>query len=412
MRARVRGTWRIGGLLAIAAIVPLHVAAAKPTVTAVRIGEHPSKTRFVIELSERVTFQAFTLAAPYRVVIDLPEVDWRLADDTTRTGGLITDLRYGLFSDGASRVVLDVKSPAAIVKSFRVGPSGANGHRLVIDIKPISAAEFQRRQQPRPVVGAAPGGAAVTLVRPKAKPKAKAKARRQAGATKLIVIDPGHGGVDPGATGVSGVREKTLMLAQARVLKRRLEATGRFRVVLTRSRDVFVRLRQRIAVARTAGADLFISLHADTIANPKVRGGSIYTLSERASDKEAAALAARENKADMIAGVDLAGQNADVVSILIDLAQRASMNESAIFAKILTGELSKTMRLLRRTHRFAGFAVLKSPDVPSVLIELGYLSNPVDERNLRRPRHRAQVAQAIVRAVDGYFSRRHAFNQP
>ncbi len=241
---------------------------------------------------------------------------------------------------------------------------------------------------------------------------AKPKARRQAGALKLIVIDPGHGGVDPGATGVSGVREKTLMLAQARELKRRLEATGRFRVVLTRSRDVFVRLRKRIAVARGAGADLFISLHADTIANPKVRGGSIYTLSERASDKEAAALAARENKADMIAGVDLAGQNADVVNILIDLAQRNSMNESAIFAKILTAELSKTMRLLRRTHRFAGFAVLKAPDIPSVLVELGYLSNPVDERNLRLTRHRAKIAQAFVRAVRGHFSRKQAFNRP
>jgi N-acetylmuramoyl-L-alanine amidase len=202
------------------------------------------------------------------------------------------------------------------------------------------------------------------------------------------------------------------MLAQARELKRRLEATGRFRVVLTRSRDVFVRLRKRIAIARDAGADLFISLHADTIANPKVRGGSIYTLSERASDKEAAALAARENKADVIAGVHLSGQNREVVSILIDLAQRSSMNESAIFAKILTAKLSVTMRLLRRTHRFAGFAVLKAPDIPSVLVELGYLSNPVDERNLRRFKHRARIAQAFVRAIDGYFSRQQAFNRP
>ena len=143
-----------------------------------------------------------------------------------------------------------------------------------------------------------------------------------------------------------------------------------------------------------------------------MRGGSIYTLSERASDKEAAALAAKENKADMIAGVELAGQNREVVNILIDLAQRSSMNQSAIFAKILTGELSKTTRLLRRTHRFAGFAVLKAPDIPSVLVELGYLSNPIDERNLRRTKHRARVAAAFVRAVDGYFSRQQAFNRP
>ncbi len=202
------------------------------------------------------------------------------------------------------------------------------------------------------------------------------------------------------------------MLAQARELKRRLEATGRFRVVLTRSRDVFIRLRKRIAIARQAGADLFISLHADSIANPGVRGGSIYTLSERASDKEAAALAAKENKADMIAGIDLAVQNREVANILIHLAQRNSKNESAKFAKILTKELRAEMKLLGRTHRFAGFAVLKAPDIPSVLVELGYLSNPVDERNLRLTQHRTKVAKAFVRAVKDYFSREQAFNRP
>ncbi len=402
MRARVRGTCRIGGLLAIAAIAPLHDAAAKPTVTAVRIGEYPSKTRFVIELSERVTFRAFTLAKPYRVVVDLPEVDWRLPDNAVRRGGLITDLRYGRFLDGASRVVLDVAAPAEVAKSFRLEPRDGKGHRLVIDIKRIGEAEFRSRVRPRSVAGAAPGGVPAPLAKP----------ARPAGARKLIALDPGHGGIDPGATGISGVREKALMLAQARELKRRLEATGRFRVVLTRSRDVFVRLRKRIAIARQAGADLFISLHADSIANPKVRGGSIYTLSERASDKEAAALAAKENKADMIAGVDLAVQNREVANILIHLAQRNSKNESAKFAKILTKELRAEMKLLGRTHRFAGFAVLKAPDIPSVLVELGYLSNPVDERNLRLTRHRAKVAQAFVRAVRGHFSREQAFNRP
>ena len=388
--------------MAVAAIAPLHVAAAKPTVTAVRIGEYPSKTRFVIELNERVTFRAFTLAMPYRVVVDLPEVDWRLPGNAARKGGLITEFRYGLFSDGASRVVLDLAAPAEIAKSFRLEPRDGKGHRLVIDIKRIGEVEFRSRERPRSVAGAAPGGVPAPLAKP----------ARPAGAKKLIAIDPGHGGVDPGATGISGVREKALMLAQARELKRRLEATGRFRVVLTRNRDVFVRLRKRIAIARQAGADLFISLHADSIASPRVRGGSIYTLSERASDKEAAALAAKENKADVIAGVDLAVQNREVANILIHLAQRNSKNESAKFAKILTKELRAEMKLLGRTHRFAGFAVLKAPDIPSVLVELGYLSNPVDERNLRRTRYRAKVAQAFVRAVRGYFARKQAFNRP
>jgi len=385
--------------LAVAAIVPLHVAAAKPTVTAVRIGEYPSKTRFVIELSERVTFRAFTLAKPYRVVVDLPEVDWRLPDNVVRKGGLITDFRYGRFSEDASRVVLEVAAPAEVAKSFRLEPRDGQGYRLVIDIKRIGEVEFRSRKRPSSVASVAPAGLS-------------AKPAKPAGARKLIAIDPGHGGVDPGATGISGVREKVLMLAQALELKRRLEATGRFRVVLTRSRDVFVRLRKRIAIARRAGADLFISLHADSIASPRVRGGSIYTLSERASDKEAAALAAKENKADMIAGVDLAVQNREVANILIHLAQRNSKNESAKFAKILTKELRAEMKLLGRTHRFAGFAVLKAPDIPSVLVELGYLSNPVDERNLRLTQHRTKVAKAFVRAIKRYFARGQAFNRP
>ena len=402
MRAWVRGTWRIVGLLVIAAIAPLHGAIAKPAVTALRIGEYPTKTRFVIELSERASFRAFTLATPYRVVVDLPLVDWRLPEGTARKGGLITDLRYGQFSNETSRIVLDVATPAEVAKSFLLEPRDGKGHRLVIDIKRIGEAEFRGRKRPRPVADAAPGRVPAPIAKP----------TRQAGAKKLIAIDPGHGGVDPGATGISGVHEKSLMLVQARELQRRLKATGRYHVVLTRSRDVFIQLRERIAIARRAGADLFISLHADSIANPKVRGGSIYTLSEHASDKVAAALAAKENKADMIAGVDLAGQNREVANILIHLAQRNSKNESAKFAKILTKELGAEMKLLGRTHRFAGFAVLKAPDIPSVLIELGYLSNPVDERNLRRTRHRSKVAQAIVRAVKGYFSRDQAFNRP
>ena len=388
--------------MAVAVIAPLHNATAKPTVTAVRIGEYPSKTRFVIAISERVTFRAFTLAKPYRVVVDLPEVDWRLSNYAHHKGGLITDLRYGLFSDGNSRIVLDVAAPAKVAKSFRLQPRGGKGYRLVIDIEPIDATQARSHGRSRSIKGAAP----VNIPAPLNKPT------RSAGAKKLIAIDPGHGGVDPGATGVSGIREKAITLAQARQLKRRLEATGRFRVVLTRNRDVFIQLRKRVEIARRTGADLFISLHADSISNPKIRGGSIYTLSERASDKEAAALAARENKADIIVGVDLAVQNREVANILINLAQRNSKNESAIFAKILTRELRTEMKLLSRTHRFAGFAVLKSPDIPSVLVELGYLSNPADERNLRRAKHRAKVAQAIVRVVTGYFSGKQAFNRP
>mgnify|MGYP003630612655 FL=1 len=221
---------------------------------------------------------------------------------------------------------------------------------------------------------------------------------------RVIIIDPGHGGVDPGAIGLSGIYEKHITLAAARELKAHLERTGRFTVHLTRDRDIFIRLRGRIERARAKNADMFISLHADTIRSKSVRGLSVYTLSENASDKEAAALAERENKADLIAGIDLTHESAEVTNILIDLAQRETMNQSARLAAVLVDELGERVKVLRNPHRFAGFAVLKAPDIPSVLIELGFLSNKDDERALRSKHHRKRVAQSIVAAVDQYFS--------
>ena len=220
------------------------------------------------------------------------------------------------------------------------------------------------------------------------------------------MLDPGHGGVDPGAVGVSGIYEKEVTLAMAREIKRQLETTGRFKVVMTRDDDVFVRLRDRIAKARTAEAELFVSIHADAMRNRETRGASIYTLSENASDDEAAALAARENRADIIAGVDLSHENKTVMNILIDLAQRETMNHSASFAHILVEELAREIQLVPlKPHRFAGFAVLKAPDVPSVLVELGYISNKADEQLLTRPHYRTKVAASLVRAIERYFAR-------
>jgi N-acetylmuramoyl-L-alanine amidase len=264
----------------------------------------------------------------------------------------------------------------------------------------IPRGEDLRRGNPDPtpsVASSAPAGASLAMVTPMLKPSGPKK--------RLIAIDPGHGGIDPGATGVSGVYEKNITMAVARAVKRRLQATGRYEVLLTRDRDVFVRLRDRVEIARKAGADLFLSIHADTIANKKIRGASVYTLSEKASDKEAAALAEQENKADLIAGVDLSRENPEVTNILIDLAQRETMNQSARFAGLLVGSLKRDVRLLRNSHRFAGFVVLKAPDIPSVLIELGFLSNRYDERLLRDRRHRAKLAGAITAAIDRYFAR-------
>ncbi len=220
----------------------------------------------------------------------------------------------------------------------------------------------------------------------------------------LVYIDPGHGGPDPGTIGQNGTYEKNVTLAVARELQRQLLASGRYRVKLTRDSDLFVPLRLRFEMARIDHADLFISLHADSSFVGDARGASIYTLSETSSDAEAAALATKENKADLIAGVDLSKQNVVVTSILIDLAQRETKNLSAHFAELLVEELGKVTLLLRNTHRFAGFAVLKAPDIPSVLIELGYLSDNQDEALLLSGAHRAKLAAAMLRAIDGYFA--------
>lgn len=375
-------------------------AAAVPAVTDVRIGDYPSKTRLVLDISERVDYRVFSLVDPYRVVIDLPEVAWRI-NGVGAPRGLVAKFRYGLFRRGQSRMVIDAIAPVVVAKKFMLAPNKTNGHRLVLDLMKVTRAAALRQVY-------RPGKTALRLA-----PVPKRRTIRPSnGGRRTIAIDPGHGGVDPGATGRTGSREKHITLAQARELRRQLLATGRYRVVMTRNRDIFVRLRDRIAIAQDAGAELFISLHADSMRDRGVRGGSIYTLSETASDKEAEALAAKENRADLIAGIDLSDQSEVVAKILIDLRQRLTKNDSAVFAKFLLAELGKSMRLLRNNHRFAGFAVLKAPDVPSVLVEMGYLSNRTDERLLKTARHRRKIAAAMVRAVNRYFVTRQARERP
>ena len=418
--------------------------AASTVVTDIRIGTAAKVTRIVFEFTERLSIRAFTLANPYRIVIDLPEVGWRLpAKPLPAASGVYDRLRYGLYKPGNSRVVLDLSGPAQVANAALIAPNGAYGHRLVLELKPTTRTAFLENLKtgevaiasssngktkqiatkrsaptPRATTRNASRQALRTAVPtvPRTAPVAKAKparfqiaprkpALRPSSERYTVMIDPGHGGVDPGTIGISGIYEKHVTLAMARAIRTALEKTGRFKVKLTRDRDIFIRLRERIRVAREAGADLFISIHADTIKNPKISGPAVYTLSERASDKEAAGLAEKENKADLIAGIDLTHENADVTGILIDLAQRESMNQSARFAGMLVSELKKRTKVLRNTHRFAGFAVLKAPDVPSVLLELGFLSNPKDERALRDRRYRAKLAGGVSKAVDAYFAR-------
>lgn len=372
---------------------------AKPSVTAARIGQHPDKTRFVMELTEAPAYQIFTLPDPFRVVIDLPELDWQLpAQQVPRKSGLVKDLRFGLFSASASRVVLDLRKPVRVRNVQVLPPRGKiTTYRLVIDLQAISRQAFLSGDR-RPISSAVPLPAARTAALPRLPPKPATDQR------PTIVIDAGHGGVDPGATGISGALEKDLVLRYARELRRQLLASGRYRVVLTRDTDIVVPLRSRVELAQRAEGDLFISLHANINRSRRVKGASVYTLSEAgASDAEAKTLADKENQADILAGVNLDVQTPEVSQILMDLTQRETMNLSKNFANIMVQELSRKIRVLNNTHRFAGFAVLKSITVPSVLIEVGYMSNRAEERLLRSAAHRRKVSAGIVKAVDNYF---------
>ncbi len=382
-------------------------ADSRPVVSGARVGLHPDSTRLVFELDRGVPYKVFTLADPYRVVIDLPEVSWRVPTARMRASvGLVSGFRFGLFQPGNSRVVVDIKKSARISRHFVITATGSKPFRLVLDLTPVSREVF--------LAGPREVASKDWTERPRrspVSPNRTVKPRSGGDRRRVVVLDPGHGGVDPGTVGVSGVYEKGITLAVAKTAKRIFEASGRYRVVLTRTRDIYVRLRDRFEIAHRNGAELFISLHADSVSNRKVRGGSIYTLSDKASDKEAEDLALKENKSDIIAGADLTGYAPEVSRVLIDLAQSDTNKESWYLARMVIGELKKKIKLLRVSHRYAGFAVLKSPNVPSVLAELGYLSNRIDEKNLKKPAYRKGIGQALLRATDKYFERKDLNNR-
>jgi N-acetylmuramoyl-L-alanine amidase len=381
--------------------LPLH---ADPVgILGVRMGQNGPVTRFVVETSAPVEkAEVSTLSAPDRVVIDLPSNGWAGRGSSSGAGvGLVASYRVGSASGGRLRIVLDLAGPGMVRKSFSVPPDGAAPNRFVVDIEPAAAdgSAAARPTQPVPVKP-------VSLPAAVPKPSSPPVPPKRPDLRRIVAVDPGHGGADPGTISPDGTYEKTVTLAMARALKTVMEASGRYRVVLTRDDDTFIALRDRVAKARAAGAELFISLHADSIRNRNHRGASVYTLSTVASDKEAEALANEENKSDLIAGIDLSNENPEVTNILIDLAQRETMNYSAQFAVDLVKEIDRAARVNINPHRFAGFAVLKAPDVPSVLIEMGYLSNAQDEKALKNPRLRRSFAAAILRACDGFFAGR------
>ena len=378
-------------------------APARLAVTGIRVDQQGITTSVVLDLSAPVEYRLFSLANPNRIVLDFPQLEFRVAAGRAPGGvGVISALRWGLFTPGTSRLVFDLGGPVGIVRIERLPATGQLPARLALDLAPVTPTQFDQAVKAGPMVSSAAMVAAIPMPAPPPAVAAPA-ATPKPNAKPVIVIDAGHGGIDPGTIGASGTREKNVTLANARQLRRQLQATGRYKVVMTRDSDVYVPLRDRIAMARAAHGDMFISLHADAYDADTLRGASIYTLSEDASDSEAAALAAKENKSDVIAGVDLTQESNTVSSILIDLAQRETKNRSVQFAGLLVGALKNDTKILRNAHRYAGFVVLKAPDIPSVLIELGYLSSKADERLLTTAAHRGKITKDILRAVDAYF---------
>ncbi len=386
-------------LALLAWLLPAHALAA--TISHVGV----EKGRIVIRFDEAIERAAsFVLDGPRRIAVDVNGVT--PGTDATAAGP-VSAVRQGA-RKGGTRIVFDLAEPAIVAE----GRLGEDGRELTLKLREVDAARFSRASLTGPLsfipgLGSRAPKYKVTQAVPPAK-RAKLPAVRGEDGRPLVVIDAGHGGVDPGAIGPEGLREKEVTLRMARAIRDELLASGRVRVALTRDDDRFLVLRERYGIARKLGADLFISVHCDAAGAATATGASAYTLSEVASDKEAARLATRENKADVIAGVNLGEAAGDVSSILIDLAQRETMNLSAGFARLLGREAAPLMPVKANFHRMASLMVLKAPDMPSVLFETGYISNPVDAAFLASDDGRERVAQSVRRAVEVHFARRLA----
>ncbi|MET0638949.1 MAG: N-acetylmuramoyl-L-alanine amidase [Hyphomicrobium sp.] len=363
-------------------------------------------TIFELTMSEGVTAQVFTLAHPYRVVIDLPNLTFRLDPAAGRKGaGLVSAFRYGLFAADKSRVVIDTTGPVKIRSAAMTRLKGSSAVKLAIAMMPVDVVSF----------GAGTGaGTNAAAFEPGVDPalSKNADSKHKPGSKPVVVIDPGHGGIDPGAIGNNSVTEKTIVLAVAQQLKAALEKTGSYEVKMTRSEDVFVSLDNRLKFSRDNGAELFISLHADSIetAADSIRGATIYTLSSKASDRQARIMAEKENASDLLAGIENLNQDSDdqVKNILIDLMKRETSNFSADFSEVLAKHLGKTIEMSRLPRRSAAFKVLKQTGAPSVLVELGYISNKSDEEQMLTPEWQSKVASSVAAAVQIYFNKRTA----
>ncbi len=340
----------------------------------IRCSGTAKQTRVVIEFSRDPAMNWFLLRAPYRLVIDLPRTEFAFDPDSLKPAGIVTGVRYGEASEGRSRLILTAKKPFKVEKVDIPTPQAEGKVAVSIELKSASRAEFDAAlAEQRTTTASTESANAATTAAP-------------VDERFTVVVDPGHGGIDGGAKSPSGTVEKAITLAFALELKKKLEESGRYNVLLTREADVFIPLDARVAFARKHGAKLFISIHADTIRVKGLRGATVYTVSDQASDAESAALADRENLADAIGGIEIKEENQDVADILVDLIRRETHGFSVSFARTLLGELASTVKLINNPHRHARFRVLRAPDVPSVLVELGYLSNAEDEAAIEQRR--------------------------
>jgi N-acetylmuramoyl-L-alanine amidase len=362
----------------------LPLQAQQVEVEGARIWTEPDQTRLVWDIAKPVDHKIFSLDDPDRLVIDIPDARLEGKLPTVKADEpLLIGIRSGIREGDDLRLVLDLKQKAR-AKSFLLEPKGKYGHRLVVDLTPSGK-------------GASGKHAKIA----KGHPSDSTHLRNV-----IVAIDAGHGGADPGATGATGTREKDVTLQIARRLARLMKKEPGMTPVLTRNGDYFIRLRKRIDLARKKKADLFVSIHADAYRNQRVRGSSVYTLSQRGASSEAAKwLADKENRADLIGGIDLSEGDDTLKTVLLDMTQSATLEQSNLAAKRVLANLQKVGSVHKGSVQKAGFVVLKAPDIPSMLVETAFISNPEEEKRLRSSEHQARLAGAILAGIRVYFSR-------
>jgi N-acetylmuramoyl-L-alanine amidase len=382
-----------------------------------RLAGDAKRTRFVLDLDGKIQLRAFTLADPYRVVVDIPQVSFRLPPGVGAAGrGLIKAFRYGMVMPGGSRIVFDLTGPAKIANAHVLEAANGQPARLVLELEEVDRTAFVQslaaadRPELRPAIAeVAVAAADAKLAALPAEAAAPPKALPPPDPRPVVVIDPGHGGADNG-TQAGGESEKNLVLGFGLALRERIEKGGKYRVVMTRTDDTFIPLDERVRIARNQSAALLVSIHADALPRGEgdAQGATIYILSDRASDAQAERLAETENKSDAIGGVNLTEEPTDVADILIDLVQRETRTFSSRFARLLMGEMKSTVRMHKRPLKSAGFRVLKAPDVPSVLVELGYVSNKGDLEHLVSETWRSRTVGSMAQAIDVFLAKRLA----